>query len=662
MASRFDRFTKPYLDSRVPFALLEPVTDGGGSTVGVLCRFVNEAGAEALGAAPEALQGLRLCKVCGFAPEAFAPLAGVAFSGSSASFSVQTGLGRQVHITCYQPIYGLAACILAVPGASGARTAPLRAEELPSAAVLIEVSRGDIRALSFNRALCELCRWSRREFLNRFADRPGLLVQEEDRPALLQCLLDAARSGQSVCHEFRLLRRTGRPLWAELRAEPAAVSGGVSLFRALVLDVEQRHAAAEQLTAARGELEALRSEQERLRAALAQARVDAGELEYRVELCGLLLRRGGCVCVDYDPAADSARVEMPAGVGRTESRTVRGYLQTPAGLEHVRPDFRESVRLRLQQALERPQSGRFLYPGEYGGQGERWYEASFVALTDAAERVRRIILRAADISLRKTGEARFRALKFRGGTLPVQVQTELLLDLTADRLVSAAGSLSVQLQLLPGSAAHACLTRLAACIPEGPERDGFSAVFSREGLLRSFRDGESHLGAEQRFATEPGIDSWMHFAAELAENPADGHIAAACRLTDVSDRRCRDTALAALSAQGCAFLYLLGDGGFRRCGGWAEGLPEAGTDFRAAVRAWAASASFSPELRRRLTADGESALPLCIPLRRGDTTVSVLCELFTLEDGRRLLTGRALPENFAASRRETGESHEHSGD
>ena len=267
MSKRFDNFTRPFQDSRIPFLLTEVVTNGSGETVDLICRFANAPAAELLASSPQALQSQRLCDIC--APEALerlAPLSAVAFSGSAASFSYETVRGRKLTVTCYQPMYGLCACVLeergsAAPVVRGPASDPL-ADGLPGGIALVEVGRG-VRCVSADQRLCELSRYSRREFLNRFSADLSPLVCAEDWPGLLQCLLDAVRCSQPVEHEFRLLRKTGAPMWVSLRAVRTA-DGSPAVFRALILDIDRQRREQEQLAASLRQVEDLRTRFSRL--------------------------------------------------------------------------------------------------------------------------------------------------------------------------------------------------------------------------------------------------------------------------------------------------------------------------------------------------------------------------------------------------------------
>lgn len=243
LARQLEQFTNPFETSDIAFLLAELVTNGGGEMVDLTCRFLNGPAAATLGTSVDTLQGQRLSRVFpSLRPDTFAPLADVAFSGSSATFVYTTLLGRQLQVTCYQPMYGMVACILdetrrAVPSRDPTRAL---AEHLPGAVAVLELSRRGVRNLSFNRRLCQLSGYSRKEFLSLFSEDFCPLVLPEDWADLLQALLDAARDGHPVNHPFRLLRKSGSPLWMELRAEPLPGENGVCLFNAALLDVDSQ--------------------------------------------------------------------------------------------------------------------------------------------------------------------------------------------------------------------------------------------------------------------------------------------------------------------------------------------------------------------------------------------------------------------------------------
>ena len=199
MAKRLDKFSKPFRDSHIPFLLAEIITEGEGEMVDVVCRFINGPAAALLGLPSENLRRQRFTHLFpASALKSLAPLRDVAFSGSAASFLYTTSLNREISVTCYQPQYGVTACILE-PLREEAPQEHTRflAENLPGIVLSLELSRAGVRCLSFTQGLCLLTGWNRRELLDRCADF-NQLVEPEDRPELLQALLDALRENRQT--------------------------------------------------------------------------------------------------------------------------------------------------------------------------------------------------------------------------------------------------------------------------------------------------------------------------------------------------------------------------------------------------------------------------------------------------------------------------------
>lgn len=267
MAKHLDKFTSPFQESRIPFLLAEILTNGQGDMVDLVCRFANPAAGELLGADAAALKNARLLRrFPTLSLEPLRPLQQVAFSGSCASFSYTTLLGKPLRVTCYQPMYGMAACFLDSIREGGESTLP-PADQIPAAAAMLELSRSGVRILSCNEHLCTLTGWSRRELLDRFGQNLAGLADARDWTDLLQSLLDAARDGQPLSHEFRLMTQANTPRWVDLRGQPLHTREGVTVFYAVILDIDRQRRAERQLEQA---LTQLRSAQDRLSTLLEQ--------------------------------------------------------------------------------------------------------------------------------------------------------------------------------------------------------------------------------------------------------------------------------------------------------------------------------------------------------------------------------------------------------
>lgn len=248
VAKHLDKFTQPFRDSPIPFALAEILTNGSGEMVDLVCRFLNPAAAALLGLSPEDVQGRRLSQLGPErALEQLAPMQAVAFSGSSASFPYVTAGGQTLTVTCYQVMYGTVACLLDPRSGAGAQSGALP-ELLPGAD--LELNREGLRCLACSRQLCQLTQWSRRALLDRGGRAFSALVAPADWPALLQELLDAAREKRGVDHDFRLLRRDGGAVWVNLRAEILSTRQGATVFRGVFLDIDRLRREGQDLQAA----------------------------------------------------------------------------------------------------------------------------------------------------------------------------------------------------------------------------------------------------------------------------------------------------------------------------------------------------------------------------------------------------------------------------
>lgn len=240
MAKHLQKFTAPFADSSIPYLLAEVLTDGSGRMVDLIFRYANERLCALLDMTPESLRGKRFTRLFPAGQlEQLSPLQEVAFSGSSAAFTYTTMVGKPLPIVCWQPMYGIVACILSAPTEPSLKEhADLPAEQLPAVAAVLELSREGVRLLSFNSRLCALTGREHGELLDVYADDFPALVVPEDRTALVQALLDSSRSGAPLDHAFRLLRRDAPPIWMMLRAEVLGRERGVTTFSALLLDAD----------------------------------------------------------------------------------------------------------------------------------------------------------------------------------------------------------------------------------------------------------------------------------------------------------------------------------------------------------------------------------------------------------------------------------------
>ena len=683
MAKHLDKFTGAFRQSRIPFLLAEVITDGHGDMVDLVCRFANSAAGALLEIPTEELAGQRFTRR--FPAQRLSGLKAlqdVAFSGSAASFAYTTVLGRRLDVTCYQVMYGAVGCILEPRTEAGRNPGELLAESLPGAVAVLELGRAGLRCLSFNRRLCALTGWERKDLLDRFAQDFSALVEPSDWPDLLQDLLDAAQDSRPVAHELRLLQRDGAPLWVDLRAEVLSTREGVSTFYAVLLDIDQRRRTQsrlretqDQLVTARDQLSALfdhlpgsyclfrlapdgtaiplrvsRDLAGRLgcsaaellrrlaadplwpvlpedRAALSAAaerawadgqplrhvcrlqcqsgpawtaldcvdhlqedgtrllyiacsdlsreRAMETDLEFRTQLCELLLDRSSTVLFDYDPAADTAHIESLDEGGRRVRRTVGSYLVFLNRSGTVHPDDRKRLTAAVKRAVHRPATEPVEFRGSYDGAGWRWYRVSWLRSIDGAGNVTRLLGRAVDISAEKAAAQRFQRLKAQQKKLAPGVLASARLDLTEDRILDAKGGSRHLTRVLFGNTADACLRHLRDNVPDAAQQLRFDALFRRDALLEAFQQGELHLSLVHPFS--PGAGTvWVQTTLSLATAPEDGHVTAFCTVWDTEALR-SDPVLDCL-ARRYDFVWTMDTSGgvCRTCGG-KDPLPPGST-------------------------------------------------------------------------------------
>ena len=367
MAKLLDKFTAPFRDSRIPFLLAEVITNGAGEMVDVVCRFSNDAAAAVLNLPAEELRGRRFTRT--FPVRRLADLSAlqsVAFSGSCATFTYTTLLGQTLRVTCFQPMYGLAACILDTPGPS-LQGAPLLGEHMPLAAAVVELTRTGVRCLSFNQRLCQWTGLDRRTLLDRHGSDLSSLVEPEDWPELLQALLDAARERCPADRDFRLLRRDAPPLWVNLRAEPLSAASGNAAFYTVLTDID-----------------AQRRSQARTEARLRQAETDRALLEELVDHLP-----GGCCLLRRDPEGHLEALRTSRGLrdflGYPEPELLRRLSADP--LWRVPAAGKAALLEQAAQARDRGEPLRQLIQVRPRGGGLRWLsvEARWVPQPDGSQ-------------------------------------------------------------------------------------------------------------------------------------------------------------------------------------------------------------------------------------------------------------------------------------
>ena len=620
VAKHLDKFTQPFRDSPIPFALAEILTNGSGEMVDLVCRFLNPAAAALLGLSPEDVQGRRLSQlVPERALEQLAPMQAVAFSGSSASFPYVTAGGQTLTVTCYQVMYGTVACLLDPRSGAGAQSGALP-ELLPGAD--LELNREGLRCLACSRQLCQLTQWSRRALLDRGGRAFSALVAPADWPALLQELLDAAREKRGVDHDFRLLRRDGGAVWVNLRAEILSTRQGATVFRGVFLDIDRLRREGQDLQAALSRRETALRDAETLLdrmpvglcllrracrvclgggrelclslhmswveqpdgswlayiacADISQEAAAQAEHQIRSRMYDLLLEHTSLLTLDYDPARDLAQIQRHSTSGRRTSRTVSGYLKSLLTASYLHPEDRRRLAGAVRRAITHPGTVSCTYRADYEDTGWRRYQVSWMSLFDEAGNVYRLLGKAEDVTGRRAAAEHFRQLAARHRRQARACLASARLDLTAGQTLDAKAASRHLLRTLFDRTAGACLQQMASALPEAEERARFQALFSPDALSDAFAEGVFQFSMDHWISTGKGGPSWVRTEAEMAENPDTLHLEVFFQLWDRSFRRLQSTLLDTLTRQDYE-LVLTADarsGACRAYGPSAGRLPE----------------------------------------------------------------------------------------
>jgi len=324
-------------------------------------------------------------------------------------------------------------------------------------------------------------------------------MRAADREEFSAAAAQAMTSGTPLrcdCH----LRVKGKALWLSLEMVRHPQQDGSTLLYVSCLD---RTADAEQLR----------------------------ELQFRSQLCDLLLERSRTLSLDYDPATDTIRIERHNDTGHRITRVIENYRTSLSEATVIHPDDRKKLAAAVKRLSSKSGAETLEYRGDYDGQGWRWYRLSWMSVFDSKGNVTRLLGKGEDVSQTKAAAEHFRTLVARQKKPPSGVLASARLDLASDRILDAKGSSSHLSQVLFGNTADACLRHLRDNIPDEESRSCFNALFRRDTLLAAFHRGEHILTLEHPFIPDQDSASIrVRTIVELAEDPDTLHITAFCSI------------------------------------------------------------------------------------------------------------------------------------
>ena len=244
MAKHLDKFTSPFFRKAAsPSCWRNHSPTGRGQMVDLVCRFSPTRQPEECRADPPRCE--KRTAAAAVSHTVAGPAAAFAAGGvfRLLRLLLYHSAGQALRITCYQPMYGMAACFL---DAVGKRRPLPPADQIPAAAAMLELSRSGVRCLSCNERLCALTGWSHRELLDRFGPErpcgsPGL-----DGTAAIPA---GRSSGQSAALPRVPPDLSGEDAPVGRPAGPAtAYPGGRHRLYAVVLDIDRQRRAEGQLS------------------------------------------------------------------------------------------------------------------------------------------------------------------------------------------------------------------------------------------------------------------------------------------------------------------------------------------------------------------------------------------------------------------------------
>ena len=89
----------------------------------------------------------------------------------------------------------------------------------------------------------------------------------------------------------------------------------------------------------------------------------------------------------------------------------------------------------------------------------------------------------------------------------------------------------------PVKSLDACCLNFTARIPCNREREKYQKMFSKEDLIRRYRDGSSYVSLEHHYQMDGGYNLWVHTVVELVENPITNDVEAFLFLFDIDSSK-----------------------------------------------------------------------------------------------------------------------------
>lgn len=454
------------------------------------------------------------------------------------------------------------------------------------------------------------------ELLRRLSESPSALLADGDRAGALAAARRARKAGTPLQRVCRAVSGDGRELRLSLHVTWAPQADGTCLICAACADITQEAA-------------------------------DGEASRRRAQLCDLLLEHSSLLTLDYDPAADLARIERYGAGGRRTFRMVSGYLKSLASASYLHPEDRRRLASAVRRAVSKPGTISCTYRADYEGTGWRWYQVSWMSLFDENGDVGRLLGKAEDVTASRAAAEHYRRLAARHRRQARTFLAAARLDLTADQTLDAKAAARHLLRALFERTAAACLQRIAAAVPDEAQRAQFHSLFSPEALAEAYGEGDFRRTLDHTLDAGRGPLP-VRTAIELSENPDTSHLEAFVQMQDLRPEQEREALLGALAGRDYLLVITVDAAGKIRVWGPPEAAPADGascrslavwylrqlppsperTALRRALRPEALQARLAASPAAELTLPGLAGLPVilrCSALESPPGTLLVTC-------------------------------------
>jgi len=201
--------------------------------------------------------------------------------------------------------------------------------------------------------------------------------------------------------------------------------------------------------------------------------------------------------------------------------------------------FEEREIPRVRRMYEDIDAGKSSASGDFwekpvGGGNPRCMRITYSVVPDKDGRPLKAYGISQDITAQKLEEMRFRAALQSLLSANPESLCAFQLNLTANRCLAVAGTSDFSIRTLQSETADGLFSNILALITNPADREGFSRVFRRDAIVRSFEEGAAGLSFDYRRSGENGGTLWVRTFLNLLRNPETNDIEGVIYSLDIS--------------------------------------------------------------------------------------------------------------------------------